>query len=625
MASEAHDDSLVRALACAAIAPGLRAVLVFDVSPERLLAIAATYERLLTRATGESVARVMLAATTDDDLWGAYGFGADGRPTWTPGVLAPREGSSSLIVVRDLAALGFEAMRTLVAMVGADVAHLERNGRGDRWRPPFAWLAGCARKDVGKISTHLLDRFALRLDGAIGDEAAASEGSRETLRSWLESADEPVGQEPPSLGTPLALRVEDAVGRTAHVDDEQLDQVLEIVAAAGGASSSLRRSVALARMAVAECRLQPGALVVSANHVLRAAARMGLVTDEIPPAAEEAPSPDPPAAAAEPPPANAAPPTQPQAEGPGVAAPPDPSIKAADTKTEIPMEDSSAIVLEPTGAFPEDSAGCDRERHSLAWPAMQRRCSVRAARGVVIGTEESQDLRDLAVVATLMRAAWHQAMRPRRRDGGLTLAATDLRRRRRIAPVERMFAMVIDYTSLAGWDWEAAVLPYLRAAYAQRASTCFVKVGARDARSDLRADLPVVSRSLLAAPLDKLFAAKPGHATPLAHGLALALDELRHALHHGRGTMVKAQIVVVTDGRGNLALEHSKANAVTGRIGDEGVRSALEQAQKIRALERLESIVLRPASCVSPGLVERLATAMGAELRKPVRPVDADA
>jgi magnesium chelatase subunit D len=228
----------------------------------------------------------------------------------------------------------------------------------------------------------------------------------------------------------------------------------------------------------------------------------------------------------------------------------------------------------------------------------------------------ARDLSDLALTGTLLEAAKFQAIRRKNRPEaqGILFSASDLRAYRRAAPPERLLVLVIDFTSLAGWDWGAAVLPFLKTAYTQRAAVCVVQVGAADAEHELSARR-VLGRNVLSAAVNLALASERGKATPLAHGLELALETLRHALRHGRGTALQAQLVVVTDGRGNVPLEASRLRAITAPVSDEGVKDALAVAEKLRALDRVESVLIHPSPRFYPELPSTLAAALGAGMR----------
>ncbi|NEP03218.1 MAG: hypothetical protein F6K58_32185 [Symploca sp. SIO2E9] len=158
-----------QSLACAAICPGLRSILVFDTSAEGLQLAAQTLTQLLEVVVGHPVVSVRLGVwEAEDELWGSLGLPTqlEQQPfTWKPGLLTAGQKHSELklVVIPDLTKLSLAAARACVVLMGADVAHLERHGQQAHWQPNLCWLAGCASSEVGMVSPHLLDRFALRL------------------------------------------------------------------------------------------------------------------------------------------------------------------------------------------------------------------------------------------------------------------------------------------------------------------------------------------------------------------------------------------------------------------------------------------------------------------------------
>jgi magnesium chelatase subunit D len=106
-----------------------------------------------------------------------------------------------------------------------------------------------------------------------------------------------------------------------------------------------------------------------------------------------------------------------------------------------------------------------------------------------------------------------------------------------------------------------------------------------------------------------------GRATPLAHGLDLALQTLRHALQHGRSTVGRAVLVVISDGRGNVPLESSRLNQMpTQPVKRQGIEDALAVAGQIRSLKQVEAIVLNPQPKHYADLPVKLALALGAKI-----------
>jgi magnesium chelatase subunit D len=238
----------------------------------------------------------------------------------------------------------------------------------------------------------------------------------------------------------------------------------------------------------------------------------------------------------------------------------------------------------------------------------------RPGRGPVIDVERATDLHDLALTSTLFEAAKFQSLRRARGgcpEGILPLRPEDLRCYRRAHLPESLLVLVLDYTCLRGRDWGAALRPYLHQAYVGRAGVHLVQVGAGGDRG-LRARL-LKARNLLAPELARALAAPPGEATPLAHGLELALQTMRHALQHGRSPAARCSLVVLSDGRGNVPLAASHAGLPpAGRVGREGVEDALAQARLIAALDRVRAVVLDPRPQQLPELPGQLAAALGA-------------
>ncbi|MFM5960678.1 MAG: hypothetical protein ACKOQ2_26585, partial [Dolichospermum sp.] len=83
---------------------------------------------------------------------------------WQSGLLGETENTKEirLVIIPDLTKLSLAAMRATVVLMGANVAHLERHGQTKSWQPNLCWLVGCSsqKEEIGKISPHLLDRFA---------------------------------------------------------------------------------------------------------------------------------------------------------------------------------------------------------------------------------------------------------------------------------------------------------------------------------------------------------------------------------------------------------------------------------------------------------------------------------
>ena len=449
------------------------------------------------------------------------------------------------------------------------------------------------------VSPHLLDRFALRLDGRWPDDA--DDRASAVLR-WLDH--EEARPLPRSAGGRLT------VGSRPPLTAAALNRVLDYLPA----SASNRRGIALARVAVALAALEPHGSPLAVRHVEQAAELIGVAIPRPGTSARDALS----DRAATGPGLDtggigAGVPAPGQGEGAGGGPGVDVEAPAAE---QLEVVDLAAM---PAGdPYPEDAVDIDRD--FVALRSVQSRGRSRSVRrGRVVGVQQTRVANDIALLATLLTAAKWQPFRVR--DGavagraGLVIWPTDLRRHRRAPDPERSLVLVLDFTCLEGWDWLSLLLPHLRWAYAGRAAVALVRVGAADAREPIRADR-LVTRNLLDPRLDRALDAGAGDATPLAHGLQLARHSLHHGLHRGQGTIRQARLVVATDGRGNVPLppQAPSHGAAQEELGRAGVDDAHDEARKIRALSAVECVVLDPRPQLYPRLVTDLAEALGAAI-----------
>jgi magnesium chelatase subunit D len=193
-----------------------------------------------------------------------------------------------------------------------------------------------------------------------------------------------------------------------------------------------------------------------------------------------------------------------------------------------------------------------------------------------------------------------------------------------------MLMMLLDYTCLESCQWEEQLFPYISWAYTQRASIGIMQVGiATDSTilkeeelklsinfEELRAK-KISAQNVLVPSINialDLEKTKKGKATPLAHGFDLTLQTLRHALQHGRNTIQKAVLVVISDGRGNVPLEASHLGEIKPPVGRKGFEDALEIAQKIGNLDNVEVVFLNPQSKQYPDLPLSLAKELRAKV-----------
>lgn len=603
---------LLAALVCSALEPALTGVLLFDLPPRHLPAVAGVFARVLGRADGHSsgltVPRTVLdASTTDEDLWirprvhrGPHGI----EFTFGPGPLAETGPGPRLVVVPDLARLSVPGMRAAVQLLGADTATLEHSGLRHRWRPRSRWLACCRAEDAERIPPHLLDRFPIRL-AAPGLRPQPGPDPLGTLPADWSAALEPAAPRP-------RVTLTDAVAPAVleYLEDQE--------------SGGHRRALALARIARALARLDGaahatalggvpggGPLRVTAGHVDRAARLIRLRPvhrPESPPGpdvGQEAPAfPGPGRSLPRPEPRRGA---EPGAE-PGAEA----GIPVHDPDSVVPLGLAPVAGVPPVlgSPYPEDTAGPVRDGATLRTPA-RRTAGARASRGPVVGVRRARDLWDLAPVRTAMEAAKYRAVRGG--AGPLVIAPQDLRGYARAPEPVRMLTLVLDHTCRGNWDWSATLEPFLHWAYVTRASVQIVEVGGEGEVNELRAG-SFTARSTRDPRIAAALARRPGRATPLAHGLDRAGHALRRAFRHHRAGLVEALLVVVTDGRGNVPLAVSRSGS-PGRVPVRraGVDDAVAVAGRIRALgrSRLHCVVVDPGRHPYTRLPVTLADALG--------------
>ena len=584
----------------------------------------------------EREVRVIPLASSEDEerLWSTMSWYRDDgalRFRLVAGPLAwqAERGPIPLVVIRDLTSMSLSTARACVMLIGADVAHLERHGRQERWRPLNAWIAACPLAAAGQVSPHLMDRFAVRVPSPQPQERRRHAQALLTAATGAHATRPHEGA--PDV-FPLA-KLKQARDRRPRPGSQTLDRVLDLAQA--DCSQGMRRELTLARIAVAEAKLA-GASVVEVAHVERAATLLGLAPQS--PAERDVPEVSPGervnAPAVPPEPATL---RREHLDARAISDASPAQLGAEPTVLEPVMAADPAEPLEPVSlpglgerkavAYPEDEAPVERELEPLRAPASRGGMSG-AGRGVVVGVEPATDVCDLAITSTILEALKFQPARTKHHPHGegLLLSPTDLRSYRRAASAATMLTLVLDCTCGESWDWTATLMPFLQWGYVERASVCLVTVGSRNAASELRAER-MLARNLLDRRVAAALQAPAGRATPLAHGLDLALQTLRHALHHGRQGVLEASLVVISDGRGNVPLEASLTGTTPTAVGRRGIEDAFAVAERIRALDRVRTVVIDPEPEVSADLPHALARALGATVapRKPEGGVVQDA
>lgn len=612
-------NSLIRGLTAAALSPGLRSVLVFDATINTLMIAAKMMELMLGQITNCQITRIQLGVVeTEEDLWGQLLL-RNKQIAWQPGSLTRGQGQElRLVIIPDLTRLSMAGARACVALMGADVAYLERHGQRGEWQPNLCWLAGCPSKkgETGLVSPHLLDRFALRLSEPAAAVNAVGEVRPEKIkdvRDFLGDVWQSEQVEDLVLPSELADRLWQAGRVRAAFTLEAGRRVVDYFA--DSKSYSVRRELALLRLAQVNAQLD-GVLQIKQSHVDAAAAMIGLKLWETTtnvrkpsPVIEELiedesqiettlPNDD----------------MDQSSEGKELDLPPiEKKVDQSGISNDQPKRE---VELSMENPYREDDAPVQRELASLRFPLRRLRLSGQGG-GAVIGVEPTTDVQDLAIVSTIFEAAKYQKFRRVNQIGSesrLIFQPGDLRRYRRALVPEQMLAMVIDYTCLQNSPWQAALLPYLQWAYVERAKVCLVQVGVAKNQDELRAQ-KVMANNILGSQIGHGLASVSGRkATPLAHGLDLTLAVLRHTLQHGRNRLEQIALVVITDGRGNVPLQASKGGELIFPVGRVGVDDALQVARQISRLKMVKAVVLNPQPSHYSDLPVILAKALGAKI-----------
>ncbi len=625
-------STLLLGLACAVLNPALRTILVYNAPWYGLQQIADSLQ-ILAESSGQQIQRSQLgSAEHDDDLWGSLTVPTitgtqQTHAKWNRARLFSPERIAEvtqLILIPDLTAVSQAVARACIMQMDANVVHLERHSQSAMWQPRQYWIANVNTNHIGMISPHVLDRFTLRLEWRDSNSQIGEQTRVKQLRQMLNTTQEQhitaIDIDPKILAalqkaqtlqpkvTPDALAVlQDYISTKTHKNNT---------------SKSIyhRREIALARYALTLAQLS-GDSAMSSEHVEQAAELLGISshTDRkmsyvSTPSKQDIHRKENP----------------PQSQNPNEKIPQTTHLLGLNDSTphkdehEVNKSDTTITqllksVVAPETPYLEDSENIliQRDEASLRLPSHYSTTS-RADRGPIIGIEQSDSLRDIAIVSTLLQASlFQQARRSNPTDNQpsahLKIAHEDLRRYRRTSIPEHMLLLLLDYTSLRYYNWQDTLLPYLSQAYVDRAHITIIKVGAQHARSELQAE-QISERKVLAPGVERALTTTSGRATPLAHGLYLARQTLQKNMQHGRSTVERVTFIVISDGRGNVPLAVSTHHQTTGHVTREGITDALIQARNIRNMKHVQTILLNPQPTAYPYLPERLAEALNAAI-----------
>ncbi|MCP4113630.1 MAG: hypothetical protein GY749_50250 [Desulfobacteraceae bacterium] len=610
-------DSFIRGLACASLHPGLRNILIFDISPSEVEWFAEIFRQMLYVVEGTSIDKTMLGTTESDDiLWGSLNLQEKPDGTafdWQTGLLKGGQKKENgygiryqIIYVPDLTHLSLAASRSAVLTMGADVVHFERHVHQDPWHPEIYWLAGCASAETGQVSPHLLDRFALRLSMSSPVNMNESERVSSLLDNIKNQRKERV-----KLPDEIVDVLLQASQHHPILKPDAVSQVLKYFPTASGIPGS-RREIALGRLSVSNAAIDLSS-EVTPYHVDKAAEIIGLkkslsgqtekISDHEPVEPETLSVRE----------------KHPDAEFSiekesitSSSKPESDKIPICEPDTEKSLT-PEPLILHIINPYPEDLAPVNRDVTPLCLP-LSRSSKQPGDRGVIVGTKRATKLHDIAVVNTIFEAVKYHPIRCKYGNYDcFRISSSDLRSYIRVPVPEKMLVLLIDYTCLSHCQAEDILIDHLQWAYVERASICLIRVGSANAGNYLRADR-FIARSIMVPHISAALEDMPGSATPLAHGLDLALKTLRHNLQHGRNTVSEARLIALSDGRGNVPLDASSTGHIRMPVNREGIDDALKIAAQIRCLECVTSVFLNPQPKQYAELPEELAHALGAKL-----------
>ena len=614
-----------RYLAAIALHPSLDTLLLLTTDDEQLRHTVAVMAELLSSIHGEAVRPVFLPSdSTEETLWGD-GFAllrhsADhpqARDARIPAVaghglmLAPEnDRTQRLLVLQDLPRIGRVLARTVLNLDGSSYMPLERHGHSRQIRNRTLWLAACDTGRLGALAPSLLARFPLRL------YAPRSQVQRlERLRSAFDGDDDLV---PGVASIDLLRRLRLASGvRLALPTDSALSRLR---AQEPERPRPLTRDLALARLAAALAMLD-GDSEFDLAHIDDAIASLSKLPvrqlrklrDMARPdgnSAKRAPS-------GEPPPAEPASPVSPTDL--------DPRDQPLESSRSERIVGRGPLSVETVVVSAEPSATRiveQRDPETLPAVNIQPARLPQGWRGEIIGCRSFRHGDSLALMPTLLAALpWQRLRQADRRvaDGGarnhaldarhMLISRSDLRALSRAPAPGELLVVVLDFTAVNGTAWPGELAHFLQMAYQHRSPISLILVGANGVNQE-RAEL-FQCRGVLDARLRAGLDRSPVKATPLAHGLALALGSIRALVKPMRYRRCQTRLVLLTDGRGNVPLNTSLTGEWSWPSGDLGLKDGLTQARAIAALGFVEIHLLAPRPRYAPQHLDALARALG--------------
>ena len=619
---------MLKSLACSAMQPGLRSILVWDADIPLLKAISDSLAFMIENTSRNKIDfRFIHQNATEDELWGipfAIDSDIDIKQNFSPllfkrkGILTDKSPTDqiAIVLIPDLTQVSIATARSLVMLMDSPEAYYERHGIQHKWTPNLCWIAGCPLIQAGQPSKHLLDRFTLRLTANKTEENNSKENRATNIKEWLKS-NSPT--EPISINYILnrAQELATDVPRKNEMptfDTKAIESILRYTKS--DALQGHRKDISLARLSRGLAHLD-GETVVQSKFVHRAARLIGLKPPEESSTSlidsedkeHESKKDDKEKESTQDRGRNINSSTDSGSEQESKKV--SKTVKAQTTEEQANEHDSSFLInINP---YAEEDSPILNEYTPLRMPVTQRNRIGENQRGIVVGTESTSTLNDLALIPTLREAAKYKRLR---KKDAPEIYPSDLRRYRRLPAPAYLLVLLLDYTSLKNCKWQDAILPHLQWAYTHRAPIILIQVGVHRAsfNDEIRSKAVRIEK-VLSPSLDAALAVKPGRATPLADGLDLARKTLQKALRKGRSTIHQARLVVLSDGRGNVPLSISQGHSTNKPVTTEGITDAREQARLLHDQIRKEDvdvIFLDPQPKYYTHLPELLSSSLGA-------------
>jgi magnesium chelatase subunit D len=468
---------------------------------------------------------------------------SEGEKAFEPGLLAAAH--RGILYVDEVNLLSDHLVDLLLDVAAMSVNHVEREGVSVRHPSRFI-LVGTMNPEEGELRPQLLDRFGLSVESSGTLEAADRvEVVRRRLHYEADAAE--FAAKFAAADAELAAAVSASRERlpATHLADEVLYKVSNLCVELGvdGMRGDLVTAKAARSLAASE-----GRDAVEVNDVRRAAPlalahrrrrnpfeQPGVDPEEIENALSEPEDPEPP--------------DDPQDDGPGDPPESPGDVSEGDGSGGKPGQTSPESSGQGQQSYsPSESFRTERlevPEKGRGGPLGRRSRSV-SEEGQPVGDREPRgEVRDIAVGATLLAAAPHQAARGRS-GAGLVVRKGDLREKVREGREGNLILFVVDASgSMAARSRMSAVkgaaLSLLTDAYQRRDWIALISFRGNDAETLLP---PTASVDLASPRLEEL---PTGGRTPLAAGLERAAEII--ARERRRDPERRPLVVLLTDGR----------------------------------------------------------------------------